>query len=49
MKEERGPDHDKRFVIQLLINSNVIAEGEGRSKKQAEQAAARAALELMGE
>ena len=49
LKEERGPDHDKRFVIELLINSNVIAVGEGRSKKQAEQAAARAALELMGE
>ena len=46
---EEGPDHDKRFVIELLINSNVIAVGEGRSKKQAEQAAARAALELMGE
>ncbi len=49
LKEERGPDHDKRFVIEVLINSNVLAQGEGRSKKQAEQAAARAALELMGQ
>ena len=49
LREERGPDHDKSFVIELLINSNVIATGEGKSKKQAEQAAARAALELMGE
>lgn len=49
LKEESGPDHDKRFVIEVLINSNVIASGEGKSKKLAEQAAARAALELMGE
>ncbi len=49
LREERGPDHDKSFVIELLINSNVIATGEGKSKKQAEQAAARAALALMGE
>ncbi len=47
--DESGPDHDKRFVITVFINSNPIARGEGRSKKQAEQAAARAALELMGE
>lgn len=49
LKEESGPDHDKRFVIEVMINSNVIASGEGKSKKLAEQAAARAALELMGE
>lgn len=49
LKEESGPDHDKRFVIEVLINSNVISTGEGKSKKQAEQAAAKAALELMGQ
>lgn len=49
LKEESGPDHDKRFVIEVLINSNILASGEGKSKKLAEQAAARAALELMGE
>ncbi len=49
LKSETGPDHDKRFVIEVLINSNAVAEGEGKSKKLAEQAAARAALELMGE
>ncbi|MEA5039017.1 MAG: ribonuclease III [Clostridiaceae bacterium] len=49
LKEESGPDHDKRFVIEVLINSNVLATGEGKSKKLAEQAAARAALEWMGE
>ena len=46
---ESGPDHDKRFVMEVLINSNVLAEGVGHSKKLAEQAAAKAALELMGQ
>lgn len=46
--EESGPAHDKKFVCQVRINSNIIAEGEGRSKKAAEQAAARSALALMG-
>lgn len=47
--DEKGPDHDKWFVIEVHLNSNPIASGEGKSKKQAEQAAAKAALELMGE
>lgn len=45
---ERGPDHDKRFLVQVCLNSNVIGTGEGRSKKAAEQQAAREALLLMG-
>lgn len=45
---ETGPDHDKRFTVEIHLNSNVIGEGTGRSKKQAEQAAARQALKLMG-
>ena len=45
---ESGPDHDKRFTVQVLLNSNIFAEGVGRSKKEAEQMAARSALELMG-
>ena len=49
VKSESGPDHDKLFVIEVYINSNPIAEGSGKSKKQAEQAAAKAALELMGQ
>ncbi len=48
LKSESGPDHDKRFVIQVLLNGCVIGEGEGRSKKSAEQAAACQALRLMG-
>ncbi|WP_283674888.1 ribonuclease III [Butyricicoccus sp. Marseille-Q5471] len=46
---EAGPDHDKRFTMELLLNSNVFADGVGRSKKEAEQMAAKKALELMGE
>ena len=43
-----GPDHDKHFVSEVHLNSNVIGRGGGRSKKDAEQQAARGALELMG-
>lgn len=45
---ESGPDHDKRFEAEVHLNSNVIGRGTGKSKKQAEQAAAREALKLMG-
>lgn len=46
---ESGPDHDKRFTVEVRLNSNVIGTGMGRSKKQAEQMAAKQALSLMGE
>lgn len=46
---ESGPDHDKHFVVEALLNSNVFSVGEGRSKKEAEQMAAKSALRLMGE
>ena len=42
---ETGPDHDKRFEMNLLIGERVIASGMGRSKKEAEQRAAKTALE----
>lgn len=45
---EQGPDHNKEFVVEVHLNSNVIGIGKGRSKKQAEQLAAKEALELMG-
>lgn len=45
---ETGPDHDKRFEVEVHLNSNVIGKGIGKSKKGAEQEAAREALELMG-
>ena len=40
-----GPEHTPTFVATLLVSGRVLATGEGRSKKQAEAAAARAALE----
>ena len=46
--KESGPDHDKIFEIELHLNSNVIGTGVGKSKKRAEQSAARQALKLMG-
>ena len=45
---ESGPDHDKHFVVAVYLNSNCIGRGEGHSKKNAEQHAAREALRLMG-
>ncbi|MDP4119686.1 MAG: ribonuclease III [Bacillota bacterium] len=45
---ESGPDHNKHFVVEVHLNSNVIGRGGGKSKKSAEQQAAREALELMG-
>lgn len=39
-----GPDHKKHFVATLKVESEVVGVGEGRSKKEAQQAAARAAL-----
>lgn len=48
LKGEEGPDHNKRFVVDVMLNSQVIGSGKGRSKKEAEQLAAKEALELMG-
>lgn len=45
---ESGPDHNKHFVAEVMLNSNSIGRGGGKSKKEAEQQAAREALELMG-
>ena len=47
---ESGPDHAKVFAMEVLLNDGVIGSGQGRSKKEAEQAAAKAAvLTLEGE
>ena len=45
---QTGPDHDKHFVVEVHLNSNCIGSGEKKKKKQAEQAAAKEALALMG-
>lgn len=44
---ESGPDHMKRFTASVSMNGRRIGLGEGRSKKEAEQQAARAALEAL--
>lgn len=41
---ETGPDHEKFFVTEITVGGNVLGKGEGRSKKQSEQAAAKKAL-----
>jgi ribonuclease-3 len=46
--KESGPDHDKHFVVGVYAGSTQLAQGEGRSKQDAEQSAARAALEAKG-
>ncbi|MGN0665467.1 MAG: ribonuclease III [Huintestinicola sp.] len=48
LTDQSGPDHDRHFVVEVRLNSNVIGKGEGHSKKQAEQQAAKEALSLMG-
>lgn len=48
LTDEQGPAHDKKFTVEVHLNSNVIGKGEGHSKKAAEQMAAKQALELMG-
>ncbi len=45
---ESGPDHNKVFDVEVHLNSNVIGKGSGKSKKRAEQMAAKQALTLMG-
>ncbi len=42
---EEGPDHDKNFIVQVLVDVTVLGQGEGNSKKLASQEAARLALE----
>lgn len=45
--EERGPSHEKEFVAQVIINDKAIGEGIGRSKKEAEQRAAKITLDQL--
>ncbi|MBE6956666.1 MAG: ribonuclease III [Ruminococcaceae bacterium] len=44
---ESGPDHDKQFLVEVSLNGNVVGTGTGRSKKRAEQDAAREAIEML--
>ena len=44
---ESGPDHDKQFVVEVSLNGKPVGQGTGRSKKKAEQDAARVAIETL--
>ena len=44
---ESGPDHDKRFDVEVRLNGEVVGAGFGKSKKRAEQDAARSAIEAL--
>jgi len=46
--DSRGPDHDKTFSVRMTV-AGICTEGDGKSKKMAEQEAARAGLELLDE
>lgn len=46
--KESGPDHNKVFSVGVFLNSNIIGSGKGKSKKRAEQMAAKEAIALMG-
>lgn len=46
--KESGPDHDKHFTVEVSVGSDVYGEGDGKSKQDAEQAAAKDALEKQG-
>jgi ribonuclease-3 len=45
---QEGPDHDRKFTVGAYIGSEEIARGDGKSKQEAEQAAAQAALNKTG-
>ena len=44
---QSGPDHDKQFDVEVALNGTVVGRGTGRSKKRAEQDAARTAIEKL--
>lgn len=46
--KETGPDHDKHFIVGVYVKDKLIAQGQGKAKQEAEQAAAQAALEQNG-
>lgn len=47
LKEASGPDHDRRFIVEVYLGEELMGEGVGRTKKEAEQDAARAAALLL--
>ncbi len=47
--KETGPDHDKTFCVEVVVNTETLGSGEGKSKKLAEQNAAQIAIEKVRE
>lgn len=47
--DKRGPDHQKEFVVEVNVEGDLFGKGVGRSKKAAEQAAAKVALDMLEE
>lgn len=47
LASQSGPDHDKQFEVEVTLNGVVVGKGIGSSKKRAEQAAAKAAMEAL--
>lgn len=47
--ESSGPDHEKNFVVEVIINGSAFARGEGKSKQVAQQQAATAALKKLNQ
>lgn len=47
LADETGPDHHKRYTVQVLVNGKIMGKGTGSSKKRAEQNAAYEALKLI--
>ena len=45
---ETGPDHDKHFIVGVYVKDTLLAQGDGKSKQEAEQSAAREALDKKG-
>jgi len=46
---ETGPDHDKKFMVEVSLNGQVVGSGSGTSKKRAEQDAARVAIDALSQ
>lgn len=47
MVEASGPDHEKRFIVEVMVGDTVIGRGVGKSKRMAEEEAARSAIESL--
>jgi len=45
--EESGPDHDKKFIMEVVVDGKKVGRGLGKSKSEAEQEAAKSALESL--